>query len=668
MNRIRHIPRFPLLYIITVLILAYLPATSFIYAVKNDLLTSYFPAKFFLSESLRSGEFPLWNPFINYGLPTSGDLSLSYWNPLTWIISAKGYDVYTITLELMLYILLAGVGMYTLTGIWISNKDLRLSAALLYMCSGFMTGHLQHLNWINAAGLLPFCIYAYWQLLTITTPKSFLACLFFLSFFCTAVHPGHIIGLIYLLTGLTIFHGSQKGNRKKTTLTCLGMMLSLALILSGPIFGYLQVLPHTNRFGPVNADTVLGVTDPGSWLSFIFPLSITSDTWFLANDIALRNCYIGLLPMSMLPLLAGKKDRRIALFFFSAGFIFLILCTSMAGYTYERLPLINHVRLPGEFRLFALCALILAGFIQFGREREKAARIMNAFSLFILLAVITSCICILTDHATTILKDWPSKSYGMNAFLRSFVHQLTFADKIIIQGILQFVIAQMYVRRLRNTTNIMFSTIVVLECLVTTLPNLPFTGVGMRSPAEIQNVISLSPKSIQRPYTEPESTVVNRYPDTDALINNWGFYSKQAATKDLMSYPMILNGSSAYFKSGEHDTLYDHPFAFLNGPGKVVPVSRSYHTYTFLVDAEQEDTITIKQVHFKGWKGFVNGKSTSVSESRISLSGIPVAAGRQTVEFRYEAPLIKWFLIIHLLAMLLLVCTMLVYRIRYIFP
>ena len=42
-----------------------------------------FLQKFSASESIHSGHLPLWNPYINFGLPQYGDMSSGYWNPVT---------------------------------------------------------------------------------------------------------------------------------------------------------------------------------------------------------------------------------------------------------------------------------------------------------------------------------------------------------------------------------------------------------------------------------------------------------------------------------------------------------------------------------------------------------------------------------------------------------
>ena len=84
------------------MIVAYLPISSFYFAVKNDFFTGYFPAKLFLSEQIQLGNIPTWNPFINYGFPIYGDMSLGYWSPSNWFFGALGYNPYSFTAEFLM--------------------------------------------------------------------------------------------------------------------------------------------------------------------------------------------------------------------------------------------------------------------------------------------------------------------------------------------------------------------------------------------------------------------------------------------------------------------------------------------------------------------------------------------------------------------------------------
>src|SRR5215212_6352370 len=102
-----------ILFFIVLLMIAFLPVSSFVFFLKNDAFSGYFPPKFFMSESIHAGTLPLWNPYINFGIPQYGDMSSGFWSPITWLISATvGYNAYSFTIEVLIYLFIAGIGMY----------------------------------------------------------------------------------------------------------------------------------------------------------------------------------------------------------------------------------------------------------------------------------------------------------------------------------------------------------------------------------------------------------------------------------------------------------------------------------------------------------------------------------------------------------------------------
>ncbi len=139
------------------------------------MLTGYFPVRFFFSESINAGHIPWWNPYVNFGIPQHADMSGGFWNPITWLISiTAGYNVYTINLEALFYVLAGGTGMYKTGKLWKWQPEVKFIAAISYMCCGYFIGDLQHLNWISGAGYLPWCYYFYIQFLKGYTPRRLL--------------------------------------------------------------------------------------------------------------------------------------------------------------------------------------------------------------------------------------------------------------------------------------------------------------------------------------------------------------------------------------------------------------------------------------------------------------------------------------------------------------
>ena len=104
----------PYLLLLIVLFVCYLPLSTFYFGMKNDAFSDNFPNKFFLSEAIHSGMLPLWNPYMNFGFPVYADPGFAFWNPITWVFALIGYSAYTLTVEVLFYIYIAGISMFAL--------------------------------------------------------------------------------------------------------------------------------------------------------------------------------------------------------------------------------------------------------------------------------------------------------------------------------------------------------------------------------------------------------------------------------------------------------------------------------------------------------------------------------------------------------------------------
>ena len=195
----------PYLLIAGATLLFYLPVATLRFAIKNDLFTGYFPARFHLSTFLHQGLFPLWDPWINYGLPMYGDITATAWNPLTILIaSTVGYNAYTMTAEVLLALFTASAAMHALCTRLGSGSHTSLIMALCYMACGFFIGDLQHLNWVWGAALLPWCAAGFLRFTSSGQWRELPASLLPFFLFMVSAHPGLMIGAMYFFLFWTI--------------------------------------------------------------------------------------------------------------------------------------------------------------------------------------------------------------------------------------------------------------------------------------------------------------------------------------------------------------------------------------------------------------------------------------------------------------------------------
>ncbi|MCC6523351.1 MAG: hypothetical protein IT373_11865 [Polyangiaceae bacterium] len=126
----------------------------------SDLLANNVPPRAFLGRELREGRFPLWSPHIFAGLPLLAQGEAAAANPLTWLLYGAWDWVTATTLSVALHTWLAGFGMVLLARRLGARLPGALVAGVAFMLSGFMVGHVKHLNLHHAAAWLPWLVVA----------------------------------------------------------------------------------------------------------------------------------------------------------------------------------------------------------------------------------------------------------------------------------------------------------------------------------------------------------------------------------------------------------------------------------------------------------------------------------------------------------------------------
>jgi hypothetical protein len=656
-------------------LIAYLPVTSFLFAIKNDFFTAYFPLKYFLSESIHAGNFPLWNPFLNYGFPVYGDMSEGYWNPLTWLIaSTVGYNPWTFTIEIVCYIFIACQSMFALAGMWMKNTWTRQLTAVAFACSGFFVGHLQHFNWIAGAALLPLCLLTILKFLKEGQLKYFLGAIISTSWFLTAAHPGMIIGLILFIIPLLI-HSRFIQHR---SLLRLGILLpAILLICGGMCYGYLEVLPFTNRSAPVGTlVTPAFSTGVRSWISVLMSMPITKAQAFFGNDIAMRNSFFGVLLLcSLSPIFAGKV-KGTSLYFACCGLAFLVLSSEMILPIYPHIPLVNYVRLNSEFRIFAIMSFILAGGIslEYSVKWKDHTLVRSLQALrFIYIAAVVSALVFILLKGDTILKAFTGISTGKPG-LKALINGISFADSVVIHGVIQLFICTLLINALKAVDYRKLVLIGFGEIAIATLLNLPFTGVGQRSVKDINELLTMAPKGITAPRMVREDEVANEYPKTDLILGPWSLYSKQIAMDSLFPYPLIFHSTLDLAASKDMEILKTEPAFFFRSKTGISrkEIAYSFQDIMFHLELMLKDTLVIKQNVYPKWQADLDGTPIPIHAAYGNFIAVALPEGKHQLTLAFRNNRIKILLFSEFL--LLMVASIILFlirkdhRIRYIFP
>ena len=165
----------------------------------RDAANLYYPLFAWIDNQLARGEFPVWNPFCNYGMPTIHDGSSSFFYPgkLVFFLRTLPYPA-RYGLYLSLHILLAAIGTY-----WFS-RTLRITrsgstlAAFSYAFGGAVLFEVVNAPFVVSAAWLPFALCSLWQIFKQWKTKWAIATAFFCSMMILGGDPQmcYHVGLI----------------------------------------------------------------------------------------------------------------------------------------------------------------------------------------------------------------------------------------------------------------------------------------------------------------------------------------------------------------------------------------------------------------------------------------------------------------------------------------
>jgi len=437
----------------------------------------------------------------------------------------------------------------------------------------------------------------------------------------------------------------------------MGVLLFLAGT-AGMICGYLEIIPLFSRSGPIQNELLKSnSTTSASWISFVLPLSISKKDSFFLNDISLRNCYFGLLLFASFVSGFFSKKTYLEKFFISCALIFLLISSELISPVYKYLPLINHVRLNGEFRIFAIFCMIIFGAIAIQnlilkRDLRRIIFVLRVIFVIVGILCIWSAVMLIQKNDSIWFVHDIFQADGTRASLRRLIQRLSFYDAILFHGIVQLFLLAILIGALKKLQLKKVLIIALTDLFLAAWLLLPYTGVGMRSVKTIQNLVNQSPIGIPRPELLPEKILAENYPYTDSIIGSWSMYSKQIAQARFVPYPVNLVSTGKYFESGYRDIFMNKPWIFFQ-KDEVENQDLNVQSYrptaiSFSLKTSQSDTIIIKQNSHRRWNYSSNGQSLAILTSAYTLIAVPVDAGNHTVQIRYDYADVLWFFIIQM--------------------
>lgn len=584
-----------------------------------DFIDSYHRLLLFISDTFRAGALPTWFPYGNAGQPHFLNPQNQLWNPLTWLFTwLGGYTLVLAQWQLILTLLMGGIGAYALAHQLCRRRMAALFTAIAYSLTSARLGNLQHLDIINALTLYPWLFWAVHRVATrATLAVPILA--FFGYCFIVCGYPGVVLLSPMWLGAWAAFVVLDRGrgaSERLWLLADLSVAVGLALLLGA---GYwVPIVSHADAFTRSEALPVASALAQS--LSFrdlggiVFAWSSNALVKGALADVSMRGLYFGIITLPFaLAAVVLRRDRlsaAIAIGAFCSLLMALGASTSLRQALNTYLPILNISRFPAaDSRGVAVLGACLLCGLGFQSLEEGLPRVRT---------FITCCYLALLGLLVTV-------PWLLERTLFSGLAPAAFMDRAlgpILGQVLWLAVALLVLARGVTGARLAWAlcSLAALDLSAHVQTERPIINQPLsaeqRSALIAGHVQTFDPALATRPR--------GRYAKLSDVRNNAGYSSKEFF---LGGYgPFRLKTFELLINAGFADWLTEGPrvVAF---PSDAVPSDAPSFTHDlshlqFTIDRYVPDavdytivvpsaaTVVFNEVHFPGWRASVDGGPT----------------------------------------------------------
>ena len=689
--------------------LVHWPVTFFSFSLQHDVINVLLPWRFFGSEALQEGIFPLWNPYQQCGYPFYADLQYPIWYPEFFFLgSFIRYSPLTLHLLFILYTALAGWGMFKLASTIGISRSFSLLAGSCFMFSGLITGHAQSLVTVLGMTWLPWVLNYFMR--TLHDPfqlRTWLLLMLSTFLMLTGGYQAISFMLFYILLILLLFHSFlaiRQGAYKWLRWLILGnasVLAGLVILCAGMFLSLFQVFPYLDRLDGLSLEASQRfIFHPADLISMLLPHSSIKDV-HESTGISLTNLFFGTM------LLGGSvfafTKRLPSFLYIISGISLIYLLASFGPYTavqsffYHYVPLMDQFKYPVFYRSFFVVAAILLG--TWYLDREKPASLKRfcwyagiAFLLFYTGSALWAYSGLDTGHFSYFDSEmtW-IESIRESSLLESILFQSAI-QSALYGSFLIFILRFRSHLSLRRT----IMGFVFVELLLATSLNAPSTVYGPIDPMEMDAVVERYPHGFPASDLSPLEANADSAYKLPNLWKNLGNYSDRPSYSAMSSFHLAHQERLKREAPSLRDRIFQNPVAYLSPElrmhdslekkqgqieGKELFVREkiykayqktglaadeddtlictkfSPNEFRFELHTENPQFLALLQNSFPGWKVHVNGQQEKLLKVNEAFMAVPLEAGNHTVRFTFSRPWVETLFYISMAGFFALVLT-----------
>jgi hypothetical protein len=318
----------------------------------------------------RYGEIPLWNPFMQTGFPSAGDLLGHFWSPISTIPIMIWGGIDGMKVSVFIAFILAGLGQWYLGRLCGLRGIFRLWSSITFMVSGGLA-LLWRLGWYElllGAVWFPWAFASFWSALHHRNRSSLVYCAICVAMILLTgggYYPFYLLGTASVL--LLIAYLTSKPNIRRRMLpraiVIALLVAGLIAVMAFPIYdGYRLIFRESgvdaeqNGSQPVHYALMNYLISEPEWLNANILGTANGWNWFYLGPLS-----IGAL-LFLVPAFRYRRSRPI-LIAISALTVFMLLWVANryppVKYIYDWIKFLYQLRFPNRLLIIASSPLLI---------------------------------------------------------------------------------------------------------------------------------------------------------------------------------------------------------------------------------------------------------------------------------------------------------------------
>ncbi len=336
----------------------------------GDFVSWYFPSREYVAESLRAHRLPLWNPFMDAGMPFLGEADHGLFYPPSLILQPVSRHRLILYRFLEFFVLAhaawAAISMYLLARSLRCGRWAGIVAGIAYGLGGSFWARSAHLSLLCAQAWAPAAIGGAFHASRgrwLGLPLAALA----IGLIGLSGSPASLVVIVVGLAVVTVAGALSDGNSRSVVHRLgRGLLVTAAIATAGILHSCAQLLPMlefvalSERSAYTYAEMIDYSATPRSLLMLLIPrfygwLDFDRISYWGPNNFPELSAYVGILPLLLVPFALRRRSWRETAPWLALSVVGLWMALGAYGglhyLIYRSVPFVGLMRAPGRYQL-----------------------------------------------------------------------------------------------------------------------------------------------------------------------------------------------------------------------------------------------------------------------------------------------------------------------------